>query len=133
MCLNVLRGEVHNFHSADTAVLDDNDNGNFQYPVEYLNSVNGSGLPLSNLKLKIGAPIMILWNLDPAAEVCDGTHAISTKCTRRVSEARMLGVTMLVRHSLYHAFLQLHQALISPLCFKVASVSCLSRLLDVNK
>ena len=91
MCLNVLRGEVHNFHSADTAVLDDNDNGNFQYPVEYLNSVNGSGLPLSNLKLKIGAPIMILWNLDPTAGVCNCTYAILSKCTRRFLEARMLG------------------------------------------
>ena len=34
---------------------------------------------------------MILRNLDPAAGVCNGTHAILTKCTRRVLEARMLG------------------------------------------
>ena len=72
-CLNVLKGDIHTFHSADNTVLDENETGDFQYPVEYLNSINGSGLPLSNLKLKIGAPIMILCNLDPAAGVCNGT------------------------------------------------------------
>ena len=89
--MNVLNGDIHTFHSADNAVLDENEAGDFQYPVEYLNSINGSGLPLFNLKLKIGAPIMILRNLDPAAGVCNGTRAILTKCTRRVLEARMLG------------------------------------------
>ena len=59
-CLNVLKGDIHTFHSADNAVLDENEVGDFQYPVEYLNSIYGLGLPFSNLKLKIGAPIMIL-------------------------------------------------------------------------
>jgi len=35
-------------------------NGNVQYPVEYLNSINASSLPLSMLSLTIGCPIMIL-------------------------------------------------------------------------
>ncbi|KAE9387063.1 hypothetical protein BT96DRAFT_838225 [Gymnopus androsaceus JB14] len=41
------------------------DNVDFQYSVEYLNSINATGLPISHLKLKIGAPLMILRNLDP--------------------------------------------------------------------
>jgi hypothetical protein len=30
------------------------------YPVEHLNSINASGLPIARLRLKIGCPVMIL-------------------------------------------------------------------------
>ena len=39
------------------------------YSSEYLNSINASGLPLSELNLKVG-PIVILCNLDPANGLC---------------------------------------------------------------
>lgn len=42
------------------------------YSTEYLNSINASGIPLSELTLKIGCPIMILCNLDPANGLCNG-------------------------------------------------------------
>ena len=90
-CLNALSGDIHTYHSADSAVTDEAADGDFQYPMEFLNSINGSGLPLSQLKLKIGAPIMILRNLDPSAGVCNGTRATLTRCTTRVLEARILG------------------------------------------
>jgi hypothetical protein len=49
------------FHSADSVVYEEGvDDGDMQYPVEYLNSINASGLPLSKLTLKIGCPIMVL-------------------------------------------------------------------------
>ena len=40
---------------------------------EKVNSINASGIPLSELNLKVGCPIMILCNFDPAScvlEVC---------------------------------------------------------------
>ena len=37
---------------------------------EYLYSINASGLPLSELNLKVGCPIVILCNLDPANGLC---------------------------------------------------------------
>ena len=86
-----MSGGVQSYHSADTAVTDEAADGEFQYPVEFLNNINGSGLPLSNLSLKVGAPIMILRNLDPSAGVCNGTRATLTHCTNRVLEARILG------------------------------------------
>ena len=46
------------------------------YPVEYLNSLRASGLPLSILILKPGCPIMLLRNLDPSKGLCNGTQMI---------------------------------------------------------
>ena len=37
---------------------------------EKVNSINASGIPLSELNLKVGCPIMILCNLDPANGLC---------------------------------------------------------------
>jgi hypothetical protein len=50
------------------------------YPVEYLNEINCSGLPLAKLELKLGCPVMILRNLDAAHGVCNGSRGILTRC-----------------------------------------------------
>ena len=59
------------------------------YPVEYLNSLNVSGLPPHILHLKVGAPIMLLRNLDPARGHCNGTRYIVRQITRRYIEAQV--------------------------------------------
>jgi len=46
------------------------------YPVEYLNFLNLSGLPPHKLQLKLGIPIMLLRNIDPAHGHCNGTQYI---------------------------------------------------------
>jgi hypothetical protein len=55
-------GEQKVFHSADSVKYEKgvDVDGNVQYPVEYLNSINASGLPLAKLSLKVGCPIMVL-------------------------------------------------------------------------
>ena len=48
------------------------------YPVEYLNEINCSELPLAKLELKVGCPVIILQDLDAAHEVCNGSRGILT-------------------------------------------------------
>ena len=63
---------------------------NVAYPPECLAALDTSGLPLSNLQLKIGAPIMILRNLDPTNGLCNGSRAIIINMTQRVLQVRLL-------------------------------------------
>lgn len=63
--LQIFHGHVHKYVSNDSVILEQCvDMGNI-YPIEYLNSLTPRGLPLAKLKLKVEAPIMLLWNLSP--------------------------------------------------------------------
>jgi hypothetical protein len=79
------------FHSADSVVTEGGVDGDFQYPVEYLNSINVPGLPCSKLTLKVGCPIMVLCNLDAANGVCNGSQAVILHMSHRVLEVRLIG------------------------------------------
>ena len=43
-----------------------------QYPVEYLNSINIGGVPLSQLEVKIGVYLMLLRSRYSGLELCNG-------------------------------------------------------------
>jgi hypothetical protein len=47
-----------------------------QYPAEYFNTFNASGISSAKLRLKIGAPLMIYHNLVFKAGICNGTFTI---------------------------------------------------------
>ena len=81
------------FTSADEVVRGDEEEGEHNYPTEYLNSITTSGLPLSRLKVKDGCSLMILRNLAPDNGVCNGTRVRLLRASPRVLEVRVMGST----------------------------------------
>ena len=72
--LNKVQGENNNFFSTDTA--DVKDQTLQEYSTELLQGINLVGLLLSKLFLKIGAPIMLLRNLNQSAGLNNGSRMI---------------------------------------------------------
>ena len=70
--IDIFSGDEMIYYSFDKAV-DDTAN---HYPTEFLNSLTPSGLPPHLLKLKLGCPIILLWNLDPSNGLCNSTRLI---------------------------------------------------------
>jgi ATP-dependent DNA helicase PIF1 len=66
------------------------DQGDLMYPVEYLNTIQCSGLPLSKLTLKIDCPVMVLCNIDPLQGICIGTQGVVTRMQSCVIEIQLL-------------------------------------------
>jgi hypothetical protein len=78
------------FLSADT--IDDEDNDVPQdYPQELLHSLDLPSLPLFELKMKIGCPLILLRNLDPTKGLCNGTRMILLAAYRRILEVLIIG------------------------------------------
>ena len=57
------------------------------YPTEFLNSLLPSGFPPNKLTLKLGCPIMLLRNLEPARGHCNGTKYIVQRLHTNIIEA----------------------------------------------
>ncbi|GKG18576.1 ATP-dependent DNA helicase PIF1-like protein, partial [Tanacetum coccineum] len=73
----------YNFDKAE------NDTHNF-YPLEFLNSLNVTGLPPHCLRLKIRCPIILLRNLDLANGLCNGTRLICKRFDPNVINAEIV-------------------------------------------
>src|SRR5260370_5964535 len=62
------------YHSADSAIIQDELSDDI--PVEFLNAINVSGMPVSKLTLKVGCHVILLHNLSTSDELCNGTIVI---------------------------------------------------------
>ncbi|KAL9293419.1 putative DNA helicase [Arabidopsis thaliana] len=89
--LDKLNGESVTYLSADS--IDPQDAASLNNPVltpDFLNSIKLSGLPNHNLTLKIGTPVMLLRNIDPKGDLCNGTRLQVTQMGNHILEARVI-------------------------------------------
>ena len=70
--IGTFQGGEMEYHSFDAAVDDPRN----YYPAEFLNTLTPNGLPPHVLKLKVGCPIILLRNIDPANGLCNGTRLV---------------------------------------------------------
>jgi hypothetical protein len=82
-------GDERTYRAIDT-VADDDPDEVANYPTEFLNSLEPSGLPPYNLTLKVGSVVMLLRNLDSRRQLCNGTRFVVTELRQHNFKARML-------------------------------------------
>jgi hypothetical protein len=84
--LGSFAGALITHTSADTVT-----DKEYEYiPSEFLHTLDPSGFPLHKLELKVGAPLMLLRNLDPTHGLYNGTRMVLVNSTRRVLQCRVL-------------------------------------------
>lgn len=88
--LKGMNGEIQIFSSIDKAVWDEGEELD-DLSAEFLQTLEPNGFPVSQLSLKIGAPIMLLRNLHPNEGMCNGTRLTVTRLHRDCIEGRILG------------------------------------------
>ncbi|XP_050897607.1 uncharacterized protein LOC127104474 [Lathyrus oleraceus] len=95
MIIDQFPGEEHNLLSFDEV---EGDNHNL-YQQEFLNSIAQGSLPPHILKIKKGAPLMLLRNLDPRYGLCNGTRGVSQTTTRVLTrEGKLKGEDAKLEH-----------------------------------
>lgn len=86
MILSCIPGEVITYRSIDTIVEPDDA---VNYPLEFLNSLDPPGMPPHLLQLKVGAPIILLRNIDPP-RLCNGTRLVIKQLLGNVLQATII-------------------------------------------
>ncbi|EOA38935.1 hypothetical protein CARUB_v10011335mg [Capsella rubella] len=89
--LEHLESEERIYLSADS--IDPTDSDSLTNPVitpDFLNSIKLSGMPHHALRLKIGAPVMLLRNIDPKGGLCNGTRLQITQLATHIVQARVI-------------------------------------------
>ncbi|CAH9084993.1 unnamed protein product, partial [Cuscuta europaea] len=87
-----LPSEMKTYFSSDSASLSDSDSSLLQEinSPEFLNGIKCSGVPSHELKLKVGATVMLMRNLDQSLGLCNDTRLLVTRLGKHVIEAQML-------------------------------------------
>uniref|UniRef100_A0A0R0JA50 ATP-dependent DNA helicase n=1 Tax=Glycine max TaxID=3847 RepID=A0A0R0JA50_SOYBN len=90
--MSLIPGDEIEYYSADSI----NKSDALQNPAfetvtpEFLNSLNTSGIPNHEMKLKVGTPIMLLRNMAQKDVLCNGTRLIISRLSAHIIEAKII-------------------------------------------
>ncbi|XP_048496337.2 uncharacterized protein LOC104883518 [Beta vulgaris subsp. vulgaris] len=89
--LSTIHGEEKVYLSSDAISKEEGNFGVHEiYSTEFLNTIRCSGLPNHSIRLKIGAPVMLLRNIDQTSGLCNGTRLVVKHLGNRVIEATVI-------------------------------------------
>lgn len=90
--LNILPTQIKTFQSSDSICKASGCSVDHEelYPLEYLNTLKFPSIPNHELHLKVGAPVMLLRNLNQSMGLCNGTRLIITQLAKWVVEAKII-------------------------------------------
>ena len=89
MLLDHLPGEERKYYAVDRAFTEAGDPAQ-EATSEFLRTVELPGIPSLELHLKVGAPVMLMRNMNPRVGLCNGTWLIITRLERKAIEGRIL-------------------------------------------
>jgi ATP-dependent DNA helicase PIF1 len=92
-CLELMEGACKILESADCIVNEGEQHDIELYPTEFLNSLNITGLPPHMLILKVGAPVILLRNIDFERGLCNGTRLIVLSMGPRLLKLQVMNGT----------------------------------------
>ena len=91
LLLERMPGVEHRFVAVNNVNIDESAAAAEPFAVEYLQSINLASIPPSSLKLKIGAPLILLRNLSPREGMCNGTRMRVLGISRTCLQVSILG------------------------------------------
>ncbi len=87
--LRKFRADMHTLFAIDTADVNNQEEGVHHIPAEVLWAQETGGVPLGELKLKVGCPLILLQNLNVRRGLCNSTHLTLTRIRWRVFQVRL--------------------------------------------
>ena len=90
--LDRMNGDVKTYYSTDQIIWESGANGHSHLLItpEFLCSVKSTSLPPRELRIKIGCPLNLIWNLSPLISLCNGSHMIVVRMSEQVLQVRLI-------------------------------------------
>ena len=93
LCVSLMQGALHIFESGDSVKSCSSNAEVGLFPVEYLNTITASGLPPHKLAIKVGAPVILLRNLNQKRGLCNGTRLVVKQVLDRLLKVAVMNGT----------------------------------------